>query len=1037
MTDGARGSLLDSALADVLRADLARLGPTLLDDAVSFTINGSPTDLPQRLQAAAPVGSALGLRLFFRRTAPERLALWGHLSRHPAMLPRFGRIQVAASCMELPERGEGIHDWLEMLLYECNQTREGDTVPVGMLTIHRALQAAGEDPTGWLRRVAAHITQHQTLSIAIGEAGGGYTSLSVPLKIGLSDLQAEDAPAIDVLIGAAPAASAANVAALLASAGCDPRLCAASLRTWATSSAKKFRSAAELWLGRSPWGQELLAAWMADPQVGTADRRVLGEICARLSEQPGAASARPAANVLPAALFTAELSHRLSGPVATLPVWESLGSILTSWPHTFQNAPQALIREACATHPDVLEEALGFRPARIVLSSWDTSHRRSNTLRLFTGWDPLPATVLPLAWRVAFGTVAELRDAVRPVLAREADFVARLLVALRDRQQAVRLAAADWVRQLGRAAPDGCAAVLTASLAQEKSDAPRAALMLALETLGISADRFMDRSALVSEAFAGLAKGVPEAIAWLPLDQLPALRWRDAAVDLDAVIPRWWVVQAVRLGKAEPTPLLMRYAAMLEPQGAATFAIWLLTAWMDQDLTRETDPAILQKMEQDARQQARIMAPLMQVSEQRAYEQALRELQMPTGSAMASKGCLAVVGACADGAVVAIAISYIKQWYGYRAGQCRALVRMLSWVTDSRAINEVLAIARRFRTRTIREEAEAAMADLATRRGWTVDELADRCVPDAGFDQRGALVLPFGTATLTLRLGSELKPELLDSHGKRLKAVPTTGGSDKERAAVAVAWKDLKTELKGIIPQQRLRLYEAMCRRRTWPVAAWREFLLGHPILTRLCQRLVWLSNGQIAFRPDADGSLVDSEEATVALPPMATIRLAHALDCDAAGRAAWSGHLADHEIEPLFDQFGRAPCVLPEGDAAGTVIADRLGWGMAYPALRSFMMGAGYGRGPIEDGPAFSVWRRAWGGLDLYSEISFSGMAMPERDEQVGLGRLTFHRTGDDNTEIPLASLPPVLLSECWNDYHGAAALGAPSQQWRAELGS
>jgi hypothetical protein len=1031
MTDGADGSLMDSALEDLLREALAPLGPELLDDGVSFTFSGAPTDLPKRLLAAPPVGEAFGLRLFLIGRAPDRRALWGGLGRHPAKLQRFGRIQVAASHMKLSEQGEGIHDWLEMLLYECSPVREGETMPFGMLTIHRSLQAAGEDPTGWLRRVAAHIGTHQTLSVSISLPGGGWTSLSVPLKIGLRELQAEEPSTIDLLIRSAPAANATHVAALLEAAGCDPRLCATSLRSWATASGKKFRSAAELWLGRSEWGPTVIAGWLTDGKLSTAERKTLGEIQARLTPQTTPVSP------LPEALLTGDLAKRILRPIEGMQVWEILGTILATWPHTFQCSPLALVRTACADHPDVLEEALGFRPPRLVMSDWDASHRRSNTLRLFTGWDPLPSNVLPLAWRVVFGTVADLRDAVRPVLAREVDFANRLHAALRDRQQAVRLAAANWIRQLGRAAPDGCETALTASLAQEKSDAPRAALMLALESIGVSADRFMDRAALVREAFAGLAKGIPEAISWLPLEQLPPLRWRDAEHDLEAAIPRWWVVQAVRLGKAEPTPLLVRYAALLEAKGAATFAAWLLAAWMDQDLQREKDPAVLKQIEQEARRDATLTAKFLKISEQQAFESLMRERLMPKGSAMAAKGCLAVVGACADGTTVATAIGYIKQWYGYRAGQCRALVRMLSWVEDPRATNEVLAIARRFRTRTIREEAEAAMADLATRRGWTVDELADRCVPDAGLDQRGALTLPFGAAALTLRLGRDLKPELLDGQGKRLKTVPTAGGSAEERAAAEAAWKDLKTELKGIIPQQRLRLYEAMCRRRTWPVAAWREFLLGHPILARLCQRLVWLGDGQLAFRPDADGSLVGADEGTVDLPPDATIRLAHALDCDEAQRTAWAGHLADHEIESLFDQFGRAPCVLPEGDAAGTVIADRLGWSMAYPALRSFMMGAGYARGPIDDGPAFSVWRRAWGGLDLYSEISFSGMAMPERDEVVGLGRLTFHRTGDDSAAIPLASLPPVLLAECWNDYHGAAALGAPSQHWQAELGS
>ena len=50
-----------------------------------------------------------------------------------------------------------------------------------------------------------------------------------------------------------------------------------------------------------------------------------------------------------------------------------------------------------------------------------------------------------------------------------------------------------------------------------------------------------------------------------------------------------------------------------------------------------------------------------------------------------------------------------------------------------------------------------------------------------------------------------------------------------------------KTELKKFTGLQTTRLYEAMCTQRTWPLADWRTYLLGHPLMKFLCQRLVWL----------------------------------------------------------------------------------------------------------------------------------------------------------------------------------------------------
>src|SRR5699024_3202353 len=109
------------------------------------------------------------------------------------------------------------------------------------------------------------------------------------------------------------------------------------------------------------------------------------------------------------------------------------------------------------------------------------------------------------------------------------------------------------------------------------------------------------------------------------------------------------------------------------------------------------------------------------------------------GSAVAEKGILAVAGACCGEAAVGPVREYLKQWYGYRAAQCKALIAMLSSIDHPGAIQYLLSIANRFRTKGIREEAEKYVRLLAERKGWTLDELADRTMPTAGLDDRGQL----------------------------------------------------------------------------------------------------------------------------------------------------------------------------------------------------------------------------------------------------------------------------------------------------------
>ncbi len=56
---------------------------------------------------------------------------------------------------------------------------------------------------------------------------------------------------------------------------------------------------------------------------------------------------------------------------------------------------------------------------------------------------------------------------------------------------------------------------------------------------------------------------------------------------------------------------------------------------------------------------------------------------------------------------------------------------------------------------------------------------------------------------------------------------------------------------------------------RTWTASEWQEYLLGHPVMSRLVERLVWVENpgteGARPFRPDG-GALVDADDEDVEL---------------------------------------------------------------------------------------------------------------------------------------------------------------------------
>ena len=110
---------------------------------------------------------------------------------------------------------------------------------------------------------------------------------------------------------------------------------------------------------------------------------------------------------------------------------------------------------------------------------------------------------------------------------------------------------------------------------------------------------------------------------------------------------------------------------------------------------------------------------------------------------------------------------------------------MLAWIDHPEAVAFLLDVARRFRTATIRQEAEIQVRKLAERKGMTLAELADQSLPDAGLDAEGKLVLDFGPRQFIARLDDDAELVLEDGSGSEIKALPAPGKTDNAEFAAA------------------------------------------------------------------------------------------------------------------------------------------------------------------------------------------------------------------------------------------------------------
>src|SRR5262249_40599386 len=155
-----------------------------------------------------------------------------------------------------------------------------------------------------------------------------------------------------------------------------------------------------------------------------------------------------------------------------------------------------------------------------------------------------------------------------------------------------------------------------------------------------------------------------------------------------------------------------------------------------------------------------------------------------------------------------------------------------------------------------------------------------------------------------------------------------------------------------------------------------------HPILRHYCQRLVWCVTqaGPITqtFRPLDDGTLTDTADEAVALADDERVCLAHECLLSADVVKAWRQHLADYEVRPVVDAFGRGSYRLPEAKEHETSLDDFQGHVLEAFRLRGRLTKLGYTRGSAGDGGWFWEYHKHFPSLGITATIEFTGNGLP-----------------------------------------------------------
>ena len=169
-----------------------------------------------------------------------------------------------------------------------------------------------------------------------------------------------------------------------------------------------------------------------------------------------------------------------------------------------------------------------------------------------------------------------------------------------------------------------------------------------------------------------------------------------------------------------------------------------------------------------------------------------------------------------------------------------------------------------------------------------------------------------------------------------------------------------------------------------------------------------------------------------------------HSCQIPAETSAAWTAHLADYSVAPLFTQFGRATYTLPEEKQKETAINDFEGHLVEAFRLRSLATKFGYTRDQSQDGGWFYDYIKSFPGLGLKSVLNFSGNGLPEENRSVALKDISFQQSAGEedammgmSAGMALDEVPAVLLSECYNDLRTISAAGSGfDPEWEKKVG-
>lgn len=386
-------------------------------------------------------------------------------------------------------------------------------------------------------------------------------------------------------------------------------------------------------------------------------------------------------------------------------------------------------------------------------------------------------------------------------------------------------------------------------------------------------------------------------------------------------------------------------------------------------------------------------------------------------------------------------IRNIKEWSeAMRSAIAAETVFALALNGSNEALMSVDNMSRKFKNKRVRAAAVEAMASAADTLGITTEELADRIVPDLGFDKNLCRVFDYGKRQFNVYLKPSLEMEIF-AGDKQIKALPKPGTTDDKETSEAAynEFKEMKKQLKNVVAAQRARLeYVLMCDRK-WTSENWEKLFVGNAVMHCFAVGLIWgiYENGSLkdTFRYMDDGSFTTADGDEFTLPKDAQIGLVHPLELTEDQISVWKEQLSDYELTQPFDQLGRTVFRPDDKELPCNCITRFENFPVNSVALINKMTKSGWYKGDAEDAGFFYYFYRedvksrslnedgsttyeGWGSLLVHSGAST--VIYDFEGEEVTLEKLVFFKAGhvpeyyrQDNTWLKISDVDPRYFSE------------------------